>query len=85
MKSANSTILDLSNLPEQARQELTDFYQFLKKKYRLAKVEQQATADTSSQALTGVGFIGMWKDRSDMNDAAGWVREQRCNFSPNVN
>jgi len=31
MKTANAAILDLSSLPEQARQEVTDFYLFLKK------------------------------------------------------
>ena len=37
MKSANATILDLSILPEQARQEVSDFYQFLARKYRTKK------------------------------------------------
>ena len=31
MKMSNAVILDLSSLPEQARQEVTDFYLFLKK------------------------------------------------------
>jgi hypothetical protein len=37
MKVAKATILDLSTLPEQARQEVTDFYQFLARKYRPQK------------------------------------------------
>lgn len=37
MKAANTTILDLSTLPEQARQEVADFYQFLARKYRTKK------------------------------------------------
>ena len=77
MKTASAQILDLSALPEQARQEVADFYQFLKKKYRVRAVGRGMQKDTSVQALSGVGFVGMWKDRTDMDDAAGWVREQR--------
>jgi hypothetical protein len=77
MKAANATILDLSSLPEQARQEVTDFYQFLKKKYRVHATGRAKQKDTSAQALSDVGFVGMWKDRTDMDDAVGWVREQR--------
>ena len=77
MKTANPTTLDLSTLPEQARQELTDFYQFLKKKYRPSKTGQRVEA-TSPQEIADVGFVGMWKDRTDMKDSAGWVREQRA-------
>jgi len=77
MKTASPTILDLSSLPEQARQELTDFYQFLKKKYRPSKARHRAAAAPPPQELADAGFVGMWKDRTDMKDAAGWVREQR--------
>ena len=77
MKTASAQILDLSALPEQARQEVADFYQFLKKKYRVRAVGRGMQKDASDQALSGVGFVGMWKDRTDMDDAAGWVREQR--------
>jgi hypothetical protein len=77
MKMANAPILDLSSLPEQARQELTDFYQFLKKKYRVHATGGGKQKDTPVEALSGGGFVGMWKDRTDMGDAAGWVREQR--------
>jgi hypothetical protein len=77
MKTVNASILDLSALPEQARQEVTDFYQFLKKKYRAHATGRGNQKDTSVQALSCAGFVGMWKDRPGMEDAAGWVREQR--------
>ena len=77
MKTASTTILDLSSLPEQARQELTDFYQFLKKKYRPSKAKHGAAASPPFKALEDAGFVGMWKDRGDMKDAASWVRKQR--------
>lgn len=78
IKTANPTTLDFSILPEQARQELTDFYQFLKNKYRPSKAGQKAAVATPSQELADGGFVGMWKDRTDMKDAAGWVMEQRA-------
>lgn len=77
MKTANASVLDLSGLPEQARQEVTDFYQFLKKKYRVHTPGRVKQKDKSVQTFSGVDFVGMWKDRSDMGDSAGWVREHR--------
>lgn len=77
MKTANASILDLSSLPEQARQEVTDFYQFLKKKYRVQTSGRGKKKEVVIQALSDDGFVGIWKDRTDMLDAAGWVREQR--------
>jgi hypothetical protein len=77
MKTANAAILDLSILPEQARQEVTDFYLFLKKKYRAHTAGQKTLKDAPIQVLSDEGFVGIWKDRADMSDSAGWVREQR--------
>ena len=77
MKTANASILDLSSLPDQARQEVTDFYQFLKNKYRVQPTGRGKKKEVAVQALSDDGFVGIWKDRTDMKDAAGWVREQR--------
>lgn len=77
MKTSNAQTLDLSGLPEQARQEVADFYQFLKKKYRGRSTTSGKQKVASAQALSQVGFVGMWKDRVEMSDAADWVREQR--------
>lgn len=77
MKTASAQLLDLSALPEQARQEVADFYQFLKKKHRVRATAPGKQKDSSVQALAEVEFVGMWKDRTDMHDAANWVREQR--------
>ena len=77
MKTANASILDLSSLPEQARREVTDFYQFLKKKYRVQATKSGKKKEVAVQTLSNDSFVGIWKDRTDMKDAAGWVREQR--------
>jgi len=77
MKTANASILDLSSLPEQDRREVTDFYQFLKKKYRVQTTESGKKKEVAVLTLSNDSFVGIWKDRTDMKDAAGWVREQR--------
>jgi len=77
MKTANAAILDLSALPEQARQEVTDFYMFLKKKYQVHATGRVKQNTSTEETLLNVDFVGMWKDRADMENAAGWVREQR--------
>lgn len=76
MKTAITTTLDLSSLPEQARQEVTDFYNFLKTKYRQRSAPQKASFKASALPVNS-GFIGMWRDRPEMSDSAKWVRELR--------
>ncbi|HIJ97198.1 MAG TPA: DUF2281 domain-containing protein [Desulfuromonadales bacterium] len=77
MKTSNAAILDLSDLPEQVRQEVTDFYQFLKNKYHIHTTRRRKKSDMPVQALSDNSFVGIWKDRPEMDDAAGRVREQR--------
>lgn len=76
MKATGSAMLDLSALPEEARQEVTDFYQFLKAKYRRSK-KTEALSPIGTKALCETAFIGIWQGRTDMSDSAGWVRQQR--------
>lgn len=77
MKTAHAQLLDLSVLPEQARLELADFYQFLKKKYQTPAPAVRAKKNTPVKPLAEAAFTGMWKDRTDMDDPAAWVRNQR--------
>lgn len=81
MKTAGTAMLDLSSLPEQAQQEITDFYKFLKTKYRHRTTSMRKTSGKKESAvsdfLTESGFVGMWKDRPEMSDPAKWVKELR--------
>lgn len=82
MKAANATTLDLSSLPEQARQEVTDFYNFLKTKYRQRTAPLKTSIKNKSTAptlLANSKFIGMWSDRPEMSDPTKWVSELREN------
>jgi hypothetical protein len=76
MKTAITTTLDLTSLPEQARQEVTDFYNFLKTKYRQRTAPPKASVKTAVLPVKS-GFIGMWSDRPEMSDPTKWVSELR--------
>jgi folate-dependent tRNA-U54 methylase TrmFO/GidA len=74
LSMTNEEILrELSALPPAARREATDFIAFLQARYG-KKDENRIDAD-----LTDENFVGMWKDREDLPDAAAWVRELRQN------
>ena len=78
MKTATSTI-DPSILPEQARQELHDFYLFLVGKYvkrhTRPAVQVSSTPGTAGTLATSP-IVGIWKER-DLGDSAVFARSLR--------
>jgi len=50
-----------------------DLIAALRKRYS----SSEATDEQTSAELTEDGFIGMWKDREDMEDSTAWVRYTR--------
>ncbi len=79
MKAASS--IDQSILPEQARQELNDFYRFLVGKY-VRRRQRNKSVNSSSPgtagALVASGIVGIWKERT-MDDSpvyASFLREK---------
>lgn len=78
MKTASLPI-DTSILPDQARQELFDFYHFLVGKY----VKQRAPSSAkglpiagTAGALASSSLAGIWKDR-DLGNTATFARNIR--------
>ncbi len=63
---------DINNLPSQAQQQVTDFIAFLRTRYKAPNGQSSKPAN-----LTNEPFIGMWKDRQDMQESRAWVREMR--------
>ena len=60
-------------LPSEAKREVIDFIAFLQIRYeRPAFVKK-----TKGVKLRKEPFIGMWKDREDLNDSVSWVRDIR--------
>ncbi len=64
---------DISNLPPKAQQQVLDFIDFLRKRYR----SSQDVKQTRQTSLVKESFIGMWKDREDMKDSRVWLRNVR--------
>jgi len=68
------TILDeLETLPADKQQEVADFIAFLRSRMgsKQSNEKEQAAKEPSS-------FVGMWADRAEMADSAGWVRHIRA-------
>ncbi len=61
---------EFAALPPEARRQVADFMDFLKKRY--ADVRHDGKSDLSDEP-----FIGMWGDREDMRDSSAWVRNIR--------
>jgi len=70
----NEEILhDLAMLPPEARQQVTDFIAFLRQRYLKRQPKPQAQVRDWSEEE----FVGMWRDREDMQDSVAWVRDLR--------
>jgi len=80
MKTSSSLTIDASILPEQARQELNDFYRFLVGKYvrhrpSRRKPESPSVGSTAAE-LAASPVVGIWKDR-DLGDSSSFARSLR--------
>lgn len=66
-------IREFAALPPEARREAESFIAFLRQRYG-AKNEKKAKVDLLEES-----FVGMWKDREDLQDSLAFVRELRQN------
>ena len=64
---------DISNLPPEAQRQVVDFIAFLRTRYKKTEQEKQ----TKRINLVNEPFIGIWKDRDDMNNSSKWLRNVR--------
>ncbi len=64
---------DISTLPPEAQQQVFDFIEFLKIRYRRIKPGKK----TARNKIVNEPFIGIWEGRKDMNDSTKWVRSAR--------
>jgi len=78
MRTATSAI-DTSILPDEARQELQDFYTFLVGKYVKRPVRSSVkvlSTNGTAGALAASPLVGSWKDR-DLGDSSTFARSLR--------
>jgi len=57
-------------LPPELQQQVADFIAFLRTRY----VPPRAAKTAKRTKLADEPFIGMWRNRKDMQDSHGWVR-----------
>jgi hypothetical protein len=62
---------EYSSLPSEARREVVDFIAFLRLRYGKQNGKKE------SLQIEKEGFVGMWKDREDLQDSANFVHEMR--------
>lgn len=57
-------------LPPEGRRVVTDLIAFLRQRY-------DAPPTTPATDLSTESFIGLWRDREEMQDSSAWVRNVR--------
>jgi hypothetical protein len=71
--STEDILQDFATLPPEAQRQVADFIAFLLARYgrsRLSENPESFCPPTDT-------FIGMWRDRSDLQDSSAWVRSIR--------
>jgi len=66
-------IRDIGSLPPEAQKQVSDFVAFLKTRYPIV----QANRGARRTRLADEPFVGMWRDREEMQDSSAWVRRLR--------
>lgn len=70
---------EMASLPPEAQKQILDLVVLLKARYLSAPGSKKA----KRMKLTKEPFIGMWRDREDMQDSTAWVRKlRRCQWEP---
>jgi hypothetical protein len=66
-------VREIASLPPEAQKQVLDFVAFLKARYPTT----QPVRKTRRTRLADEPFIGMWRNREDMQDSTAWVRSLR--------
>ena len=72
MEAANIA-REIASLPPEAQKQVIEFVAFLKARYPTTSPVRK----TRRTKLADEPFIGMWRDRGDMQDSTEWVRSLR--------
>jgi len=62
-----------SSLPPEAQQQVIDFIAFLQTRYTSSRPRKT----TKPPKLAKEAFIGIWRNRADLQDSTAWVRKLR--------
>lgn len=75
MNIADLIKAEIDSFPEELQLLLLDFIELLKKRYPSLKKDNLNSEITEN--IDNESFIGMWKDREDMQNSSDWVRQIR--------
>jgi len=64
---------EVASLPPEAQKQILDLAAFLKARYLSAR----ASGRVNRVRLTNEPFVGMWRNREDLQDSTAWVRKLR--------
>ena len=70
---ATNIVREIAALPPEAQEQVMDFVAFLKARYP----NTPAGGKRSRVSLADEPFIGMWRNREDMQDGTAWVQSLR--------
>jgi hypothetical protein len=65
-------VREFGSLPPEAQRQIEDLVAMLRARYRVISPDSVPGSDLESEP-----FIGMWRDRTEMNDSSTWVRGVR--------
>jgi hypothetical protein len=72
LMTKDEILREIYSLPLEAQRQIEDFISVLRDRYNSSEPKTVPTSDLESEA-----FVGMWRDREDMRDSSGWVRNIR--------
>lgn len=61
------------DLPPEGQAQVVDLIEFLHTRYG----SRRQNVSASTLDLSEESFVGMWRDREDMQDSSAWVRDTR--------
>ena len=64
---------EFTSLPPEGKRIVTDLIAFLRQRYG----NSPPAVSPNFAAIDSEDFIGMWRDREDMQDSGAWVRKMR--------
>jgi len=73
METNKSIIREMATLPPEAQKQIIDFVAFLKVRYSGVPAGIKA----KQTKLAEEPFVGMWKNRRELQDSQAWVRSLR--------
>lgn len=73
MMTQQQLLNEYMSLPDEARRQVGDFIAFLREKYKSPRIDKRS----GSGNLEDESFVGMWRDREDVEDSSAWVRKTR--------